>query len=58
MSEAYSDLQIECVECREKFTWEAGEQKFYADRGHTSPKRCKKCREARKARNSQQGQKV
>jgi hypothetical protein len=58
MSEAvvYTDVEIECVECGRGFLWTAGEQKFYAEHKHQTPKRCKKCREARKVKLAQQGQ--
>ncbi len=52
MSE-YKDKTIKCVDCGEEFTFTAGEQAFYAEKGFTNePKRCKACREKKKnARN-------
>jgi CxxC-x17-CxxC domain-containing protein len=39
------DKQIVCVDCHQPFVWTAGEQRFYAERGFTSPpKRCKECK--------------
>src|SRR3954470_16637598 len=39
-----------CVDCGQEFTFTAGEQEFYAQRGFTeSPKRCPSCRQIRKA---------
>src|SRR4051812_32004374 len=39
-----------CVDCGQEFTFTAGEQEFYAQRGFTeSPKRCPSCRHIRKA---------
>src|SRR3954466_8870627 len=42
-----------CVDCGQEFTFTAGEQEFYAQRGFTeSPKRCPSCRQIRKAQRS------
>jgi hypothetical protein len=43
------DKLLECVDCGQSFTFSAGEQEFYQQRGMTEPKRCKPCRQARKA---------
>lgn len=49
MSE-YQDKTIKCVDCGQEFTFTAGEQEFYAEKGFTNePKRCKACRDAKKA---------
>ena len=46
----YTDRSIACVDCGQEFTFTAGEQEFYAQRGFTeSPKRCSSCRQIRKA---------
>jgi CxxC-x17-CxxC domain-containing protein len=46
----YTDRSISCVDCGQEFTFTAGEQEFYAQRGFTeSPKRCPSCRQIRKA---------
>lgn len=46
----YTDRSIACVDCGQEFTFTAGEQEFYAQRGFTeSPKRCPSCRQIRKA---------
>jgi len=46
----YTDRSISCVDCGQEFTFTAGEQEFYAQRGFTeSPKRCSSCRQIRKA---------
>ena len=50
----YQDQVITCRDCRATFTFEAGEQAFFAERGFTPPTRCKPCRQARKAQNAQQ----
>ena len=43
------DQTLTCVECGEAFTWSAGEQEFFHEKGFTNPpKRCKQCRQAKK----------
>ena len=46
----YEDRQLQCIEakCHSMFMFEAGEQKYYADRQYDDPKRCKPCRAKRK----------
>jgi CxxC-x17-CxxC domain-containing protein len=53
----YTDQAITCLDCGQEFTFTAGEQEFYAQRGFTEPpKRCASCRQLRKAqRNSSNG---
>lgn len=47
---AYTDRVISCADCGQEFTFTAGEQDFYAQRGFTEPpKRCPSCRAARKS---------
>ena len=49
----YTDRSIACADCGQEFTFTAGEQEFYAQRGFTeSPKRCPSCRQIRKAQRS------
>jgi CxxC-x17-CxxC domain-containing protein len=51
--QVYTDRSIACVDCGQEFTFTAGEQEFYAQRGFTeSPKRCPSCRQIRKAQRS------
>jgi len=45
----FEDKSVKCVDCNEEFTFTAGEQEFYNERGYTEPKRCKPCRDAKKA---------
>ena len=46
----YTDRSIACADCGQEFTFTAGEQEFYAQRGFTeAPKRCPSCRQIRKA---------
>lgn len=44
------DKTIVCVDCGAQFTFTAGEQEFYAQKGFSNaPTRCPSCRAARKA---------
>lgn len=49
MSAEFQDQTITCVDCGQQFTWSAGEQEFYRQKGFSSPKRCKACKQAKKA---------
>jgi CxxC-x17-CxxC domain-containing protein len=41
----YNDKTLNCVDCDEEFTFTAGEQQFFADKGlKNAPKRCKSCK--------------
>ena len=45
----YQDEVLVCKECGAEFTFTAGEQEFYAEKGfQNKPSRCKDCRTARK----------
>ena len=45
----YEDKILKCKDCGAEFTFTAGEQEFYAERGfQNEPQRCKPCRDARK----------
>ncbi len=47
--EEFTDKTIQCVDCGEDFTFTAGEQAFYKEKGlDNEPKRCKACRDKRK----------
>lgn len=47
--EEFTDKTIQCVDCGEEFTFTAGEQAFYKEKGlDNEPKRCKACRDKRK----------
>ena len=52
--EEFTDKTLTCVDCGNDFTFTAGEQAFYKEKGLTNePKRCKECRDKKKAeRNS------
>lgn len=48
----YNDKTLVCKDCGQEFTFTAGEQEFYAEKGFTNePQRCKECRIARKNAN-------
>lgn len=45
----YEDKTLVCKDCGNEFTFTAGEQEFYAEKGLMhEPQRCKSCRDARK----------
>ena len=47
---AFTDKQITCRDCGRPFTFTAGEQEFYANKGlMNEPTRCSSCRSARRA---------
>jgi len=43
-----SDQVIECVTCGKKFTWTSNEQRYYKERGLSTPKHCPDCRAERR----------
>lgn len=50
------DIQLTCRECHSSFTWTAGEQRFYRERGlQNQPRRCHKCRQKKVKREPQSG---
>jgi CxxC-x17-CxxC domain-containing protein len=50
-----SDRTLTCRDCGQAFTFTAGEQAFYQERGFSEPQRCPSCRQARKAQRSASG---
>ena len=50
-----SDRTITCRDCGQTFTFTAGEQAFYQERGYSEPQRCPSCRQARKAQRAASG---
>ncbi len=47
---AYTDKNIQCVDCGKTFPFTAQEQEFFASKGYTNePNRCPTCRQSRKA---------
>ncbi len=48
----FEDKTLVCSDCSGDFTFTAGEQEFYSERGfQNEPKRCKNCRDTRKNAN-------
>src|SRR5919107_2228000 len=50
-----TDRTITCRDCGEAFTFTAGEQAFYAERGYSQPQRCANCRAERKSQRAASG---
>jgi len=49
MENNFEDITLTCKDCGAEFTFTAGEQEFYAEKGFTNqPVRCTDCRRARK----------
>src|SRR4051812_7175246 len=53
---SFADKPLMCRECGREFSFTAGEQEFFAQKGFTNePGRCPECRSARKARMGSSG---
>jgi CxxC-x17-CxxC domain-containing protein len=50
-----SDRTLTCRDCGQEFTFTAGEQAFYQERGFSEPQRCQSCRAQRKAQRASSG---
>ena len=50
-----SDKTLNCRDCGQEYTFTAGEQAFYLERGFSEPQRCPACRAARKSQRSSSG---
>ncbi|HET7093523.1 MAG TPA: CxxC-x17-CxxC domain-containing protein [Thermomicrobiales bacterium] len=50
-----SDRTLTCRDCGQPFTFTAGEQAFYQERGYSEPGRCPACRAERKAQRTASG---
>jgi hypothetical protein len=44
----FEDQQLQCEDCFEFFVWTRGEQRYFADKQFSQPKRCRPCRAKRK----------
>ncbi len=54
--DSFQDKQLTCKDCGKEFTWTAGEQQFFAQKGFQNvPARCPDCRRAHKARQNDGG---
>ncbi|MEN9937307.1 MAG: hypothetical protein RLZZ387_3886 [Chloroflexota bacterium] len=53
---SYADQVLTCQDCGTTFTFTAGEQEFYAQKGFANaPTRCPSCRQQRKAASGRSG---
>ena len=53
---SFEDSTLQCRECGGSFTWTAGEQEFYAQKGLVNtPSRCHECRKARRSTGPRNG---
>ena len=50
---SYEDKTLTCADCGAEFTFSAEDQKYYASKGYSDPKRCPACRAAKKAQRNQ-----
>lgn len=50
-----SDRTLTCRDCGQEFTFTAGEQDFYTQRGFSDPQRCPDCRAQRKSQRNSGG---
>lgn len=50
-----SDRSLTCRDCGQEFTFTAGEQDFYTQRGFSDPQRCPSCRAQRKSQRNSGG---
>jgi hypothetical protein len=52
------DQTLTCADCGEEFTWGAGGQEFFREKGLTDPpRRCEQCRQAKQGRRGGVGRK-
>jgi CxxC-x17-CxxC domain-containing protein len=53
---AYTERNIQCVDCGANFPFTAEDQEFFAKKGYTNePKRCPSCRQVRKTERGGEG---
>jgi len=46
--EGLSDKTLRCIGCGAEFIFSIGEQRYFASKGLSTPKRCPECRQRRK----------
>ncbi|MDD3807880.1 MAG: zinc-ribbon domain-containing protein [Candidatus Marinimicrobia bacterium] len=52
----FKDETLVCADCGQEFTFSAGEQEFYREKGlSNAPKRCPDCRRAKKQQRQRGG---
>lgn len=44
------DRMLPCMDCDQQFVFDAGEQRFFKEKGFTDPKRCPRCRKKVRSR--------
>src|SRR5690242_15985569 len=44
------DRLLVCEDCKKKFVFDEGEQRFFKDKGFSDPKRCPRCRKKVRSR--------
>ena len=49
------DRMLNCEDCKKEFVFDAGEQRFFKEKGFSDPKRCPKCRRKVRARMRRRG---
>jgi len=49
------DRLLPCDDCKQDFVFDAGEQRFFKEKGFTDPKRCPKCRKKVRSRMRRRG---
>lgn len=49
------DRLLPCEDCNQEFVFDAGEQRFFKEKGFTDPKRCPKCRKKVRSRMKRRG---
>ena len=50
-----ADRHLVCEDCKKKFVFDSGEQKFFKAKGFSDPKRCPRCRKKVKTRIPRRG---
>jgi len=50
------DLTLVCCDCKAEFVFVEKDQKFFAEKGYSNPKRCVDCRRLKKAARAADGE--
>lgn len=53
--QSQNDIELECIDCHDRFVWTEKEQEFYKTNGYTQPKRCRPCRAKKRQRRAKEG---